>query len=295
MKVNNFLPDLYKGQWAITFDAYRYLYQLTKDIASDSKSAKVSFKAKQLIEFYDENNDPVKPNLEGFVEIPDGSVAVLNMIGPIVSYGNWWFYGADEIVKQLEKLDKNPNIKSILVYMDGPGGSVSAIAPFLAFGEKRNKKKPLGIVYEQSASAHLYIAYGLQPDFVWAANNITASVGSLGVMVSWLDDQKWLEMNGLEKVAIYPDESSDKNLPLRLALEGKYDLIKTEMLSPLAVRFQEDMIRLNSNLKSAEPGVLTGKMFYAEAAIKVGFAQKIGTMEEAFQYLQTLSELNHYN
>jgi protease-4 len=67
------------------------------------------------------------------------------------------------------------------------------------------------------------------------------------------------------------------------------------MLSPLAIRFQQDMIRLNSNLKSEAPGVLTGKMFYADAAIEVGFAQKIGSMDEAFQYLQTLSELNHYN
>lgn len=295
MKVNNFLPDLYKGQWAITFDAYRYLYQLTKDIAADNKASEITFKAKQLIEFYDENFDQIKTNSDGFVEIPEGSVAVVNLIGPIVSYGNWWFYGADEIVRQLEKLDRNPNVKAILVYADGPGGSVSAIAPFLAFGQKRNKKKPLGIVYEQIASAHLYIAYGLQPDFVWASNNITANAGSLGVMVSWLDDQKWLESNGLEKISLYPDESKDKNLPLRLALEGKYDLIKTEMLSPLAIRFQNDMIRLNPNLKSKEPGVLTGKMFYADQAIEVGFAQRIGNMDEASQYIQTLSELNHYN
>ena len=50
-------------------------------------------------------------------------------------------------------------------------------------------------------------------------------------MVSWLDDKKWLEMQGLEKVAVYPDESKDKNLPLRHAIDGNYDLIKTEMLA----------------------------------------------------------------
>jgi len=293
MKSSNVLTDLYKGQWAITFDAYRYMYTLSKDILK-GKDLKVNFKAKNLIDFYDENNDPVKPNVDGFIEIPEGSTAVVNMIGPLVSYGNWWFYGADEIVAKLDKLDRNPNIKAILIYMDGPGGAVGAISPFVTFGAKRNKKKPLGIVFEEMCSAHLYSGWGLQPDFVWAANNISATAGSLGVMVSWLDDQKYLEMIGLEKIAIYPDESKDKSLPVRLALEGKYDLIKTEMLSPLAIRFQNDMIRLNPDLKSKESGVLTGKVFYAEDAVKVGFAQKIGSFEEAFQYINVLSELNHY-
>ncbi|WP_298119349.1 S49 family peptidase [Flavobacterium sp.] len=293
MKVNNLITDLYKGQWAISIDASGYLYRIANDIVA-GKEMNLNLKAKQLIDFYDENSEPIKPNEDGFVEIPEGSTAVINMIGPIITYGDYCTYGADEIIKQFEKLDRNPNIKSIIVFMDGPGGAVSAISPFLNFGATRDKKKVLGVVYEQMCSAHLYIAYGLQPDFVWASNNITANAGSLGVMVSWINDKKYLELQGLEKVAVYPDESSDKNLPLRLAIEGNYDMIKTEMLSPLAQRFQQDMIRLNPNLKSKVPGVLTGKVFYADDAIEVGFANRVGTMSEAMKYVQTLSELNHY-
>lgn len=290
MKDNNLMPDLYKGQWAMTTDAFKFFYPYFKDMMQGNE-VKLSPKAKNLFEFYDEDFQPVRTNSDGMVEIPAGSIAVLNMIGPLFSYGNWWFYGADEIVAQLGKLDRNPNIKAIQVYCDGPGGAVSAISPFLNFGNTRDKKKPLGIVYEQMCSAHLYAGHGMQPDFVWAANDITANAGSLGVMLSYLDDQKWMESMGLEKVSIYADESSDKNLPARLALEGKFDLIKTEMLSPLAIRFQNDMIRLNPSLKKEVPGVLTGKVFYSDDAIKVGFASKVGTMQEAHQYLTILSEM----
>ena len=290
MSVDKFITDLYKGQWAMNVEAYKYFYPIFKDIV-EGKKVGADIKAKNFIELFDDENNPVKPNHDGLVEIPEGSTAIVNMLGPISTYGNWWFYGADEIVAQLEKLNRNPNIKAILIFMDGPGGAVSAISPFLNFGNTRDKKKPLGIVYEQMCSAHLYLAYGMQPDFVWASNNITANAGSLGVMLSYLDDQKWMEMNGLEKVAVYANESEDKNLPVRLALEGKFDLIKTEMLSPLAKRFQTDMIRLNPNLKKEVPGVLTGKVFYADDAIKVGFAQQVGTIPEALARLTILSEL----
>jgi protease-4 len=292
MKNNSVLEDICNGKWALTFNAFQSLYPTFNKILQGEK-IDFELKAKQLIEFYDEAYNEVKPNKEGFLEIPFGSTVVLNMIGPLVTYGSWWYYGADEIVSQLKKYDENPNVKAILVYMRGPGGSVSAIPPFLQFGNERNKKKPLAVVYDQMCSAHLYAAYGMQPDFVWAQNKMSEA-GSLGVMLSFLKDAKWMEMNGLEMVSIYPDESEDKNLPARLALEGKFDLIKKEMLSPLAIMFRNDMIALNPNLKKDESGVLTGKTFYADDAVKVGFAKKIGTIAEALRELTITSELNHY-
>lgn len=292
-KESNILTDLYKGQWAFDINSVGYFFKIANDIVS-GKDITGNFKAKQLIEIYDDELQPVFKNSEGFYEIPEGSIAVMNMIGPIITYGDWWFYGADDYVSQLEKLYSNQNIKAVLIYMHGPGGAVSAISHFMEFGIKRDKKKPLGIVYEQCCSAHLYIAYGLQPDFVWAANNISANAGSLGVMLSYYDDTKWLEDLGVKRVQVYPDESKDKNLPYRMALEGNFDLIKKEMLSPLAQRFQEDMIRLIPNLNQKISGALTGKVFYSDQAIEVGFASKVGSLSEAKQYLQILSETNRY-
>ena len=292
MKNNSLFEDICNGKWALTFNAYQSLYPVFSKLLQGN-DINFELKAKQLIEFYDESYNLVKANKEGYLEIPFGSTVVLNMIGPLVTYGNWWYYGADEIVNQLKKYDANPNVKAILIFMDGPGGATSAIPPFLEFGNERDKSKPLGIVYDKMCSAHLYAAYGMQPDFVWAQNKMSEA-GSLGIMLSYINDAKWMEMNGLERVAVYADESEDKNLPIRLALEGKFELIKKEALSPLAIMFQEDMVAFNPDLKKDVPGVLTGKTFYAEDAVKVGFAKRIGTIAEALRELTITSELNHY-
>lgn len=292
MRDNSLFEDVCNGKWFLSLTAYQGLHHVFSKLLQGEK-IDFQLKAKQLIEFYDDAYNLVKPNKEGFLEIPYGSTVVLNMIGPLVTYGSWWYYGADEIVNQLKKYDENPNVKAILVYMDGPGGATSAIPPFLEFGKERNKKKPLAVVYDKMCSAHLYAAYGMQPDFVWAQNKMSEA-GSLGIMLSFLNDTKWMEMNGLEMVSVYPNESADKNLPVRLALQGKFDMIKKEMLAPLAIMFQDDMVALNPNLKKDEPGVLTGKTFYAEDAVKVGFAKRIGTIAEALRQLTITSELNHY-
>lgn len=292
MKTNPLLlNEIAKGKWAMSLEGYGFWRTQVEKFLSGKK---IDFApaSKSLIEYFDEDMTYLKPDREGIVNVPKGSTAIVNMLGPIFPYGNYWTYGADEIVECLRQLDANTNIKSILIYMDGPGGTVSAIAPFLEFGNTRNRKKKLGIVYETSCSAYLYIMYGLKPDFVWASNNISAVTGSIGVVLSYMDDTEWLKLNGLERVEIYSDESPDKNLAVRLALEGKYELIKEEMLNPLAKQFKSDAIRLRPQLQHEIPGVVTGKTYYSADAIKYGFADRVGSLAEAIQHLQVLSEID---
>lgn len=293
MKVNYLINEIAKGQWMMSIDSLSFWMPQANKILK-GKEINFDVKAQSLIDFYDENNNLLKADSNGIVNVPKNSVAVVNMIGPIIKYGDYCTFGANEIVAELRKLDADSNIKSIIVYMDGPGGSVSAVSPFLDFGNERNRNKPLGIVYETCASAHLYIAYGMRPDFVWASNNISSVIGSLGVVFSFMDNSKYMKDNGFKLVEIYADESKDKNLPFRLAAEGKYDLIKSEMLSPLAIQFQEDVVRLNPGLKKEVPGVITGATYYAAQAIEYGFATRVGNLNQAIEYIQVLSETNHY-
>ncbi len=290
MKFNKLINEIAKGHWAMSAEALRFWYPQANKMLK-GKTIDFTPSAKSIIDYFDSNNNLIPADREGVVSVPKGSTAVVNMIGPIIPYGDYCTYGSDDIVAQLRKLDADSNIKAIIVYVDGPGGSVSAIAPFLDFGKERNKKKPLGVVYEMSCSAHLYIMYGLQPDFVWASNNISSVVGSLGVVLSFMDNREYLKLNGFKMVEVYPDESEDKNLAFRLLLEGKEEMIKKEMLSPLAIQFQTDVMRLRPNLKHDVPGVITGKTYFSADAVKLGFADKIGNLTEAIMYSQSLSEM----
>lgn len=252
------------------------------------QEVKIDINPGALLSVYDKNNKIVAPDEDGIVhDVPPGSVAAINVIGVLIKYGDYCMYGADDIVAALQRVEANPNFIGAVVYFDGPGGGVSAIPPFIAFGARRTK--PYVGLYEQCCSAHLYSMYSFV-DHVMAENDLSATIGSIGVVLSFRDNKKYLESIGITTHEVYPDESEDKNLAFRLALEGKYEMIKSEMLSPLAIKFQDAVKAARPKLKN-EPGVLTGKTFFTEQAIEFGLVDSMGTMEAAIERVRMMAEM----
>ncbi|SFU48921.1 protease-4 [Pustulibacterium marinum] len=289
MKVNGLLHDIAKGQWAMSLEGYMAWAPVAYKILT-GKSELPELEAAKLITFYGDQGNELMPDEEGAVDVSRGAVAVVNIIGPMIKYGDWCVWGADEISKKIKGLYADPNIKGIVIVCDGPGGAVGGIPYYKDLA--RYKNKPLGIVYDTMCSAHLWGMYAMKPDFVWAANDISAQVGSMGIMISLLDNRKYLTENGISIHDIYADESSDKNQPFIQALNGEYDLIKAESLNPLARKFQSEMLTLRPSLKKEVPGVITGKVFFTDQALEYGFADGVGTVEEAIERVEILSEIN---
>ena len=246
---------------------------------------------KALVNYFTESGSPVTRNSDGQYNIPRNSVAVVDMIGAIVKYGDWCTYGADEIVAALFEADKNPNVAAIVLNVDGPGGSVSAIAPFKDFGMR--KTKPVVGLYDQCCSAHLYSML-VCCNYVMASNDISAQIGSVGVVLSWRDNKKYLESLGYVFHEVYPPESEHKNQAIKLAMEGKYEMITQEMLSPMAINFQNAVKAARPNLDTREPGLLTGKTFFTDKAIGLKLVDGMGSLKDAMNMALMLSEMNHY-
>src|SRR5690606_39812630 len=106
-------------------------------------------------------------------------------------------------------------------------------------------------------------------------DRISRRVGSVGVVRSFVDAKAHWEEKGYSFHGIYPSESSEKNKVFQLALEGKYDRIKAEQLSPWAQKFQAAVREARPNLKE-ETGVLTGATFDTEKALDLGMIDSIG-------------------
>jgi protease-4 len=287
MKSNPLLNDISKGVWAMSFEGLAFWAPIAHKLMA-GEQLKLDINPGALMTVYDKDNRVVSPDEDGFMEVPPGSVAVINIVGALIKHGDWCMYGADDIVKALDAVESNPNYIGAVAYFDGPGGGVSAIPPFISFGVRR--KKPYVGLYEQCCSAHLYAMYSFV-DHVMAENDLSATIGSCGVVLSFKDNRKYLESLGFKFHEIYPDESEDKNLAIRLALEGKYDMIKKEMLSPLAVKFQNAVKAARPNLKDV-PGVLTGKTFFTDQAIEHGMADSIGSLADAINRVRIQSEMN---
>lgn len=289
MKVNPLLMDLVRGEWLMSFEGLSAYAPIAHKIIT-GQEIDFTNQTKSILTVVDQHGKRVTPDETGMINAPKGSVAIIDMIGPIMKYGDWCTYGADEIVNALRAADHNPNIIGTILNIDGPGGSVSAIGPFIEFG--KNKTKPIVALIDQCCSLH-YWAICAVADYKMADNNVSATIGSIGVMASFADNRGYLENLGYKFHEIYPKESEHKNLAFKLAMEGKYEMIQDEHLSPVAIKFQNAVRAACPNLKE-ETGVLTGKTFGADDALKYGMIDGIGSLEQAVNMLQIMSELNHY-
>ena len=287
MKVNPLLQDLSRGLWAMSFEGLNFWGPLAHKLLS-GETIDAPLEPKSLLSVFDAKGNPVARNEDGDIAAPKGSVAVINIKGALIKEGDWCTYGALEIVDALLAADRNPNIIGTVAYFDGPGGAVSAVAPFQAFAKV--KTKPIIGLYDQCCSAHLWAMLAIS-DHVMAENDISAIIGSCGVVLSFVDNRQYLEKLGYKFHEIYPEESKAKNEAFTLALEGKYDLIKKEMLSPLAIKFQDAVKTARPNLKLDEPGVITGKTFFTDHAIEIGLTDSKGTLTDAIERVKIMSEM----
>jgi len=281
MKLNRILSEIIRGEWALDINQIHNYYPIaiaalegnSFGLSAIGKSSEKDSGMTSLLSFVDYNNRP----LQRGDEYKNESIAVVTMIGEIVKYGDSCIYGADEIVMALRIANSNPNVSAIILKIDGPGGSVSAIGPFMEF--VKEKKKPIGIHTDNAMSLHYWTAC-IVGDFIMAENTVTSRFGSIGVFSTLVDNRKAMEDKGYKIHEIYAPESQHKNEAVRLALEGKYDMIKAEHLSPTARKFQQAVIDSRPNLLQ-ETGVLTGKTFPAEEALRLKMIDGIGTMQEA--------------
>lgn len=289
MKVNPILQDIYKGEWLLDVHSLvSYAPLISKILAGEEIIFDKT--GASLLTVADKNGRRIRPDEDGGLDIPAGSVAIVNMAGPVIKHGDFCTYGADEIAGALRFANETKNIKGIVFNIDGPGGAVAAIGPFLQFAKE--KQKPVVGVVDSAYSLHYWTACAVC-DVILADNEVTSGVGSVGVVMSFVDSKPVMEKQGYVFHEIYPKESQHKNEAFRLAREGKYDMIKEEHLSPIAKKFQAAVRAGRPNLKE-ETGVLTGKTFGAELALEYGMIDAIGSIKDAREQIDLLLEIKQF-
>lgn len=229
---------------------------------------------------------------------PHGVVAVIPLKGTMLKHGTWYSFGTLEIAAMIMEAAGHEKVIAIVIDAHSGGGSVDAVAPIhhaIAFAKKM--KKPVIASVDMCASACIF---ALAPsDYIVANNNISAMIGSIGVIWSYIDIIPMYEKEGVVFHEVYSNLSENKNETFRFALEGKYDLIKSDLLDPLAVSFQ-NCIKENRKGKLVEstPGLLTGKMFFTEKAKAAGLIDEVGNqntaIQRALERAHEMSQINNY-
>ena len=286
MKVNPLFTEIIKGTWLLDVHQLDMYAPIVDKILSGESITGESIDPSAVMNLVDADGNPLQRNNDDEMIISENSIANVYAEGEITKNGGFCHYGARDIVAALYKAQSYENVDATIFHIDGPGGSTSAIGPFREFA--KNKTKPVIGLIDQALSLHYWAAISVC-DFIIADNDVSARFGSVGIVASFIDARKAMELKGYKLHTVYPEESKHKNEAFHLALDGKYDMIKKELLSPLAIKFQDSVVEALPNIRKEEEGVLTGKTFGADKALGLNMIHGIGGYKLALEKAHQLA------
>lgn len=309
MKYSRILSAIMTGRWMIRpedviinqniiekFLNREYLNE-TSSLLSDKKSLRI-----YLVDSSTNAIIQTEATSSKYDELPNKSTAIFDICGTMLKYGTWCSYGTEEIADAIREAASHKNVNSIMLRIDSGGGSVDAISPLIeAIEYAQQVGKPVVSLVDLCASAAYYVA--IHSDEIIANNSISSEIGSIGVMMGFKDYTEHYKKDGIKEHIVYSSHSDWKNLPYRKAIEeapqgddgsDQYEMIRTEMLDPLAVQFQNTVKEKRAAVDTSVDGILSGRMFYASDALKHGLIDGIGTFNTAMKKCNDLSIIYNY-
>lgn len=212
-----------------------------------------------------------------------GKVIVLPVKGAMLKYGTMCTYGMDEIAHYTKHFAAKENVSAIVLDIDSGGGATNAVPPMEeAVSFVKALGKPIIAHCDAACSAAYWVASAC--DHIFVNNNVSSIFGSVGVMLSYLDLVPYYEKEGAKYHEIYATPSGDKNLAFQKLLKGEYDQIRSEMMNPMAIQFQNTIKSNRSNLKLDTPGILSGGTFNGQKSIDIGLTDQFGPLQDAINY-----------
>ena len=214
-----------------------------------------------------------------------GNVALIPIEGVIVGTEDSQFLfesitTSTQTVEFIEKADKNPNIKAIILEINSPGGSAVA-SEEIANAVKKTNKTTVAWIREVGASGAYWVASA--SDHI-VANRVSIT-GSIGVIASYLE---------------FPGLLEDYNVTYRRLVSGKYKDIGSpfkEMTEEENEIFQKNLdtirdyfvseVAKNRNLNRKDVDKIANGLFYLGAQAKeLGLVDEVGGKDEVISYIE---------
>jgi len=210
--------------------------------------------------------------LSSFKGFDGAKVAVIPISGAMMKDDYCGALGTSTIANLVSMADATSSVEKIVLAIDSPGGSVSG-TQYLADTVKSCVKETVAL-YDMACSAAYWVASACNSMY---ASNTTSIAGSIGTMISLVDNTKAAEKKGYVLREYYATQSKDKNKAFTLARDGDGRALISEMLDPLNNEF---IASVKSNRSNVSEDALTGKTFLAKEAIAMGLTDGISSLKD---------------
>lgn len=217
-------------------------------------------------------------------EIRDG-VAIIPVYGVIDKRANMFMdisggTSTELLKRDIAKALRDPEVDSVLLDVDSPGGSVDGTKEVADFIYESRGQKPI-IAYANGLMASAAYWIGSAADSIVA--NETAMVGSIGVALTHYDRSSQDERYGIKRTVIsagkYKRIASDEK-PLSDEGQEYLQSLVDEYFSIFA-----DSVAKNrgADIETVLKKMANGKEYIGKQARKVGLVDYIGTLETALE------------
>ncbi len=204
--------------------------------------------------------------------VPRPGIAVITISGPILEQT-----AADDILAELRSVRDDSSVKAVVLQIDSPGGSASAIEPiYLDILQLRQRKPVVAYIGARGASGGYYIA--VASNFIYAGPS--SSVGSIGVI-------------GVLPTPEEPDEDILTTGPFKASGGSRRKAVSE--IATLKQQFIEAVTtQRGERLKLSASELSRAEVYTGTESLRYGLIDDIGTRTAAIQKAAQLAHLRRY-
>jgi signal peptide peptidase SppA len=221
---------------------------------------------------------------ELYYDMCDG-VAVIPVVGLLTKSASFLtsFFGTvsyESIGDTIAEAVDDPNVKSILLDIDSPGGEVSGLFDLVDFIYESRSIKPIYAIADDDAFSAAYaIASAATKIFV----NRTSGVGSIGVIATHVDVSEFDKKEGIKYTTIFAgDRKNDLSLHEPLSDDATADLQKE--VDRLYGMFIATVAR-NRNISTAQIKATQAATYFGADSLSLGLADEIADFRKCLQII----------
>jgi len=231
-------------------------------------------------------------------------IAVVPVDGIISSMGNRAGFTLVDIIKaQLQRADKDENVKAVILRVDSPGGEVLAsdeIARHIRRFQERSGKPVVVSMGSLAASGGYYVSAPCD----WIIANELTITGSIGVIMQSYNYRGLMDKVGLRpevyKSGRFKDMLSGDRLPEQVSPEERAMVQK--LIDDTYAKFKEVVAEGRKNARAGNNEVrplvnnwvdyADGRVLSGKEALEVGLVDEVGNFDDAVARAEKLADLS---
>lgn len=253
-------------RWAIRQEALEKLISFVEDSEKRIDAAMLS----QIVQVENKN---------GF-DVLEGGVAVIPIVGPITRYWNCFSASIEDVQTAFAMAMDDPSVKSIILDVNSPGGTVDGTAEMAQIIREARGKKPI-VTYAGGTLASGAYWLGSAADKIVLGE--TAVAGSIGVVAVIEDNRRAQQAKGIDRYQFVSSASPNKRLDPATE-EGATAIL--EEVNALAGIFIDAVAKnRNTSVNNVLENFGKGGVFIGAEAVKRGMADEVGTFESVYRSL----------